>query len=262
MSRFCPLFSSSKGNSVYLSGGGTSLLVDAGVSYRRLSQAMAARDLVPEELSGVLITHEHSDHIKGLEVLLKRLDVPVFASPETLDCLCTSGRIPPGRTLVECSGTFQVGEIQVTAFDTPHDAVHSLGFRFEMPDQRIVGVATDLGHINGTVAHHLSGCDLIMLESNYDRNMLDCGPYPYSLKRRIKGALGHLSNEDCSNELIRFVKSGSTYFVLGHLSEQNNLPEIAYQTSRLRLTAEALKERLDYVLHVAPASGPGEVLVF
>lgn len=262
MSRFCPLFSSSKGNSIYISGGDTSLLVDAGVSYRRLCQAMRDRSLSPEELDGILITHEHSDHIMGLETLLKRLDIPVYASPETLDFLCAGGKIPPGRTLVECAGAFTIGDIQVTAFDTPHDAVHSLGFRFSMPDQRVIGIATDLGHISGTVEHHLTGCDLIMLESNYDRNMLDCGPYPYMLKRRIRGDRGHLSNEACSEALSRLVKNGSTYFVLGHLSEQNNLPEIAYETSRLKLAADSLRERLDYVLHVAPARGPGEVLAF
>lgn len=262
MSRFCPLYSSSKGNSVYLSGGGTSLLIDAGVSYRKLVQAMLARDLEPDSLQAVLITHEHGDHIAGLEILLKKLKLPVYASPETLEILCESGKIPPGSTLVECSGTFTIGDIQVTAFDTPHDAVHSLGFRFAMPDERVIGYATDLGHVTGTVEHHLTGCDLIMLESNYDPNMLACGPYPYPLKRRIKGDHGHLSNEDCSEEVARLVRSGSTYFYLGHLSEQNNLPEIAYQATRFRLATQEMRERLDYILQVAPAQEPGEVLAF
>jgi phosphoribosyl 1,2-cyclic phosphodiesterase len=262
MSRFCPLFSSSKGNSIYLSGGGTSLLIDAGVSFRRLSHAMMDRGFNPGELSGVLITHEHSDHISGLEILLKRLRIPVYAAPETLDWLCARGHIPPGAELVECAATFTIGDIEVTPFDTPHDAVHSLGFRFVMPDQRIVGVATDLGHVNSTVENYLTGCDLIMLESNYDPGMLDAGPYPYILKRRIRGERGHLSNSDCSDEVARLVKRGTTYFVLGHLSEQNNLPEIAFQTSRSRLAAEMLKEKLDYVLNVAPAREPGEVLAF
>ena len=264
MSRFCPLFSSSKGNSLFLSGGSTSLLVDAGVSARRLFQAMNARGFQPENLAGILITHEHSDHIAGLETLLKKIKIPVYAAAETLEWLCGAGKIPPGTTLVECATgqDFTVGDIAVTAFDTPHDAVHSLGFRFVMPDQRKIGIATDLGHITGTVEHHLTGCDLILLESNYDKSMLEVSPYPYILKRRIKGERGHLSNDDCSAELARLVKSGSTYFILGHLSEQNNMPEIASQTTRLRLAADSLRERLDYILQVAPAREPGEVLTF
>ena len=262
MSRFCPLFSSSKGNSLFLSGGNTSLLVDAGVSARRLYQAMNDRGFLPEKLAGILITHEHSDHIAGLETLLKKLKIPVYAAPETLDYLCTAGKVPPGTTLIACAGDFTVGDIAVTAFDTPHDAVHSLGFRFVMPDQRIIGVATDLGHISGTVAHHLTGCDLVLLESNYDKSMLEVSSYPYVLKRRIRGERGHLSNDDCSAELAELVKSGSTYFILGHLSEQNNMPEIASQTTRLRLDKESLREKLDYILQVAPARHPGEVLTF
>ncbi|MDL2234365.1 MBL fold metallo-hydrolase [Ruminococcaceae bacterium OttesenSCG-928-L11] len=262
MSRLCPLFSSSKGNSIYISGGSTALLVDAGVSYKRLCNAMQARNLPMEDLQGILITHEHSDHIMGLEVLLKRLDIPVYASRETLEYLCASGKIPSGRTLVDCAGTFTIGDIEVTAFDTPHDAVHSLGFRFSMPDERVIGVATDLGHISGTVEHHLTGCDLILLESNYDQRMLEFGPYPYPLKRRIRSSTGHLSNDDCSETISRLIRSGSTYFVLGHLSEQNNLPEIAYQTSSQKLAEQSMRERLDYILHVAPAQGPGEVMAF
>ncbi|MCL2056162.1 MAG: MBL fold metallo-hydrolase [Oscillospiraceae bacterium] len=260
MSRLCTLFSSSSGNAVYISGGGTALLVDAGASCRRILTALDARGLDFSGIAGILITHEHIDHISALEVLLKKIRVPVYASSETLDFLCRNGKIPPGAVLAEASGTFCVGDIKVTAFDTPHDAAHSLGFRLEMPDRRVIGIATDLGHISGTVEHHLTGCDLIMLESNYDPGMLDTGPYPYLLKRRIKSNTGHLSNEDCAEGIRRLVKKGAAYFVLGHLSEQNNLPEIAYQTSRLKLAADCLRERLDYVLHVAPARGPGEVL--
>jgi len=262
MSRFCPLFSSSSGNSLYLSGGKTSLLVDVGVSYRRLKNGLSARNISPEDIDAILITHEHSDHIAGLAVLLSNLDVPVYGSPETLEYILRNPKIPAGRTFIECADTFCVEDIEVTPFDTPHDSLHSLGFRFNMPDQRKIVIATDLGHISDTVAEHLSGCDLVLLESNYDKGMLECSPYPYYLKRRIKGSHGHLSNDDCSTQIQNLVKNGSTYFVLGHLSEQNNMPEIAYQSSKTRLEGANMRERLDYILQVAPAHEPGEVLVF
>lgn len=262
MSRFCSMFSSSKGNSTYLSGAGSSILVDAGVSYKRLCGAFESQGLELDRLRAVLITHEHSDHIKGLKTLLKRLPIPLYGTRGTLEYLCVNGYIPPHTTLVECSGTMCIGDIEVTAFDTPHDARHSVGYRFTMPDQRKVAIATDLGHITDSVRAHLTGCDLVLLESNYDKGMLDCSSYPYMLKRRIKSDYGHLSNDDCAQEIVRLIKSGGTRFVLGHLSEQNNMPNLAYQVTKSILDTCALREDIDYILRVAPAHGPREVMIF
>ena len=262
MSRFCPLFSSSKGNSIYLSGGGTALLVDAGVSYRRLCDAFAAQGLDTAHLHAVLITHEHTDHIKGLKTLLKRLPIPLYATRGTLEFLCANGYIPAHTPLVECSGSMCVGDIEVTAFDTPHDAVHSVGFRFTMPDQRTIAVATDLGIVTPTVQQHLTGCDLVMLESNYDSGMLDCSSYPYYLKRRIRSEIGHLANEACATEILRLLGTGSTRFVLGHLSEHNNVPALAYQVTASTLGAHGVQEGIDYMLHVAPVCDAKEMIVF
>lgn len=262
MSRICPLFSSSKGNSTYLSGGGGSLLVDAGVSLRQLTLALAEHDLSPDQLHGVLVTHEHSDHIKGLHMLLKKYAVPLYASSGTLQYLCENGYIPAGARMEALTGTTVIAGIEVTPFDTPHDACHSFGYRFTMPDQRTVAIATDLGHISDAVREHITGCDLVMLESNYDRGMLDCSPYPYFLKRRIRGDHGHLSNEDCSRECIRLIRSGTTRLILSHLSEQNNLPALARQVTKALLDGQQMHENRDYVLGVAPARGRSEVMAF
>jgi phosphoribosyl 1,2-cyclic phosphodiesterase len=245
-----------------VSGGGTSLLVDAGVSLRQLSIALGAHGLTPGELRGVLITPEHSDHIGGLAVLLKKHKIPLFASRGTLDYLTAKGYVPPETTVVELNGPTEIDGIQVTPFDTPHDASHSFGYRFTMPDQRTIAVATDLGHVTDTVREHITGCDLVMLESNYDLRMLECSSYPWPLKRRIKGDHGHLANEMCADECLKLVRSGTTRLVLGHLSEQNNLPEIARETTKSVLQAAGIAERLDYILSVAPPSGESPMIAF
>lgn len=263
MSRFCSLFSSSKGNCTWLSGGGTAVLVDVGVSYRALTKAMGERGLLLDDLKAVFITHEHSDHIKGLRVLLGKLGLPVYASAGTLDYLCKNGQIPPGATLIECdSGVpHTVGDLEAEGFSTPHDACDPMGFRFTMPDERVFAVATDLGHVPPQVRGQLAGCDLVMLESNYDKGMLECSRYPYYLKRRIKSRQGHLSNNSCAEEITGLVKTGTTRLVLAHLSEENNMPAIAYETGKEALCAAGMQEGFDYLLKVAPARGPGELLI-
>lgn len=262
MSKFCPLFSSSKGNSTYLSGGGTSLLVDAGVSLRQLTLAMAAHELSPEQLNGLLITHEHTDHIRGLPMLLKKYPIPLYASRETLQYLNEKDYIPAGTSVFELSGKTTIGAIEVTPFETPHDARHSMGFRFHMPDDRTIAIATDLGHIPPSVHQHIVGCDLVMLESNYDQGMLEVSSYPYMLKRRIRGMHGHLANEACAEECIQLIKSGTTRLFLAHLSEQNNLPVLAHQVTKSVLDHADMKEFTDYLLGVAPARGHSVLTVF
>ncbi len=262
MSRFCPLYSSSKGNSIFLSGGGTALLIDAGVSLRSLCAALDEQGYAPKDLSGVLCTHEHGDHIRGLTVLLKRTGIPLYASKATLEYLWINNYIPAGTRVHECDGAFTIGDIEVRAFATPHDAAQSLGYRFTMPDLRTAAVATDLGHVTEEVRKNLTGCDLVMLESNYDARMLECSSYPYPLKRRIKSEYGHLSNEACAGLLPQLARSGSTRFVLGHLSEQNNIPQLARETALASLLNESLKEGVDFTLNVAPARGKTRAVVF
>jgi len=262
MSRFCTLASSSRGNCAYLSGGGAAVLVDAGISLRAIAGAISDIGQSVEELAGVFITHEHTDHIKGLCTFLKKFKIPLYASPATLEALIGTGQIPPESVLVELSGEVQVGGMSVRAFDTSHDAAQPVGLRFSMPDGRVVGIATDLGCAGERIRGALTGCDLVLLESNYDPAMLSAGPYPWPLKRRIAGEAGHLSNEDGAAMAAYLAARGTTRFVLGHLSVNNNHPAIAYQTARCELDAAGAREGLDYILSVAPPYNAHPLIVF
>lgn len=263
MARFCSLFSGSSGNSTYISSSDTAILIDAGRSCKQLMQAMQARTIDHKTISGLLVTHEHSDHISGLRVLLKKLKIPLFASSEVVEKLKWNKLLSEDQVVYELDGNskFTIGSLNISSFDTPHDSVHSLGYRILTPDGRKIIVATDLGYIRENVREMLTGCDLVMLESNYDERMLSASDYPYYLKKRIASNTGHLSNEECSKELIRLVKSGSTRFVLGHLSQNNNLPELAYQTAFSAFEMNGMREGIDFSLQVAPRSEPSEMVI-
>ncbi|MBC8584652.1 MBL fold metallo-hydrolase [Youxingia wuxianensis] len=263
MARFCPLFSGSNGNCTYISASDTAILVDAGRSCKQLLCALKERQIDPSSIQALLITHEHTDHISGLKVLVDKLKIPVYASQEVLAKLEWDNLLAPGTKTVplEHDSKVEIGGLWVNSFDTPHDSAHSLGYRVETQDGQCMVIATDLGYVTDQVREKLTGCDLVMLESNYDAGMLSCSSYPYYLKRRISSSMGHLSNEDCSLELARLVKTGTTRFILGHLSQNNNLPQLAYQTAFASLCAQGMKENVDYILKIASRSGPSEMMI-
>lgn len=262
MARFCTLFSGSDGNCTYVSGSDTAVLVDAGRSCKQLLQAMESRGINPQSIGAILITHEHTDHVKGLRVLLKKLRVPVYATHGVLDKLYWDKQIEADQEAYAVGGDpFLIGSMQVSSFDTPHDSIHSVGYRFTMADGRTVAIATDMGYMPDAVRKEISGCDLVLLESNYDPRMLSVCDYPYILKQRIVSNTGHLSNEACSGELVPLVEQGSTRLVLGHLSRRTNLPELALESARCALTCGGMRERLDYQLMVAPRDEPMEMVV-
>ena len=263
MARICTLCSGSSGNSTYVGTGEAGLLVDAGVSCKGILEALESAGLAAERIQGILITHEHIDHIKGLRVLLKRLRVPVYASAEVLEYLARYGHLQPDTRVLELGkAPMEIGGMEVRAFRTPHDSVHSQGYSLVFPDECTAAIATDLGTVTEEVDAALAGRDLVLLESNYDRNMLLVGPYPYALKRRIQGREGHLSNEECAGQLVKMAQSGTTRFVLGHLSAENNHPGVAYQTAIAALQGCGLREGIDFTLTVAPRSQPGKMVIF
>lgn len=262
MSRICPLYSGSSGNCTYLGGGKDGILIDAGVSCRKILSGLQQIDVDPGQIRAILVTHEHTDHIKGLRILLKKLPVPVYGSRETLEYIEQNDLVPPTAELREIADTMEIARMEITPFDTSHDCAHSLGFRIHMADDRLVGYATDTGCITDAVDRGLSGCDVVVLESNYDRGMLQSGRYPYHLKRRIASPKGHLSNEDCATQIARLVKSKATRFILAHLSRENNLPDIAYQSSLSQLLLEQMKPGIDFTLDVASRYEVSRMLTF
>lgn len=262
MSRFCPLYSGSSGNSTYLSGGGTGVLIDAGVSCKAIMQGLRSVEEQMPPLSGIVITHEHDDHIKGLRVFLKKMQVPVYGPAKVLEYIASHCDLPSDTQLIDHEGKgFYIENIYVEPFKTPHDSLDSCGYRFSMPDGRRIGVATDLGCYTSQVEQGLSGCDLVMLESNYDSRMLDCSAYPYFLKRRIKAQDGHLDNKDCAAAAAGLARSGSTRFVLAHLSKENNMALLAKETTEAALSQLGMEQGKDFTVQVANRSEPSPMII-
>ena len=216
MARFCSLFSSSSGNATYIGSGRTGILIDAGVSAKRIRTALQEREIDPQSIAAIFVTHEHTDHIKGIRVLASQLHLPVYATPGTLRGMAELGATD-GDFLCEPLETGKektVGDLLVRAFPTPHDSNESCGFTVELPDERKVAVATDIGHMTNEVMRGILGCDLVMLESNHDIGMLQNGPYPYFLKRRILSDVGHLCNDACADVAVQLVEHGTTRLFL------------------------------------------------
>lgn len=264
MARVCPLFSSSSGNCTYVGNGDTSLLVDAGGSCKAILRGLEEIGAPAESIRGVVVTHEHHDHIAALWTLVKRLKVPVYASLGTLEFLAAMEKAPAGAELIELTThtAAQIGSLAVQGFATPHDSAESFGISVTFPDGARASIATDLGHVPESVLQALSGSDLVMLESNYETGMLDCSSYPYYLKRRIKSETGHLTNTACAETAVKLAQSGTTRFILSHLSRENNTEQIAYQTTLSRLLEAGLTQGRDFLLEVAQRSCASRMMTF
>ena len=233
--------SGSSGNCIYAASDDTQLLVDAGISAKRIEQAMAAREYSAADLSAILVTHEHSDHIQGISVLARRYRIPVYATEKTLDALMKQrGMEKMDESLlqvIEPDKEFSVGSLTVHPFANYHDAADPVCYTLH-DGQYKIAVATDLGHYDDYTIHSLSGCDMLLIEANHDRHMLEVGPYPYPLKQRILSDVGHLSNDHCGKLLCELYHDKLRYILLGHLSKENNLPELAYETVRYEMKSE------------------------
>jgi len=263
MARVCPLFSGSAGNCVYVGTGEHGILVDAGVSAKRIENSLVSRNIDPKSISAVFITHEHSDHISGLRVFAGRYGMKIYASKGTLSSLVKSGHADSSMSLNIINGkTVCESDMQIRSFKTSHDSAESFGYVIETPDDRKIAVSTDLGVITEDVLYNICGCDMVVLESNHDVAMLSSGPYPYYLKRRILSNFGHLSNDACAAVLPALVSGGATRFILAHLSRENNLPELAYETAVAELNHYGMDAGEDYILSVASPECLEKVTVF
>ncbi len=253
MARIYPLFSSSKGNSIYIGSKDKGILIDDGVSFSRLKRAMEINGLSVDAIKAVFVTHEHSDHIKGLEILTKKINVPVFSRKGTCEYLKTKGCVC-GECLELTDGE-EICGMSVESFSTSHDACDPCGYRIFFDNGRSAAVCTDLGYVSEEVVSAVIGADCVFLEANYDVEMLRGGIYPYYLKTRIFGRSGHLSNPDSGAFAAKLVKNGTTRLILGHLSQENNTPEIAENTV-LSCLGEFTRNS-DYMLSVAPVETSG-----
>lgn len=251
MAKFCPLFSGSKANCTYISGSKGAVLVDAGASAKAILEALNEIGEEPSNIRAILVTHTHSDHIKGLKGLLKKLGVPVIASKETLSSLLDMGIVNEDLPLIAVDENYIADFGTVLRFDTMHDSVGSSGYSIVLPDNTKISVCTDLGVMTDGVRNTLHKSDLVFIESNHDLRMLQNGPYPPELKLRIAGNNGHLSNSACAVEVAELFKKGTTRFILGHISENNNIPALALKTCEAALMEAGAVRGKDYIMTCA-----------
>ncbi len=263
MARFCPLFSGSSGNGYYIGSAEEGILIDAGRSAKQITEKLNACEIPQKAIQAIFVTHEHSDHVSGLRVLAGRLGVPVYASAGTMQALEHMGILTekfPASVLsmegIVCAG------MRIHPFHTSHDCAEGYGYCVRTADDRSVAFATDLGYFSEEVQENITGSDLVVLESNHDVGMLENGPYPYPLKRRILSNRGHLSNAACSEAAVGLVQSGTARIFLAHLSKENNTPELARETSLCALKQMGAQDGKDFLLEVVPRENPGKVTVF
>lgn len=257
----CSIASGSSGNCIYVGDGETNLIVDTGISKKRIEMGLKSIDIDPEKLSGILITHEHSDHISGLGVMSRKYHLPIFATPETIQAISKVRSLGNIDSELFCpifpDQDFFVNQVMVHPFSIPHDAANPVCYTFQK-EKRKISVATDLGCFNDYIIAQLSGSEAILLEANHDINMLEVGGYPYALKRRILGNRGHLSNDNSGRLLRRLLHPGLRHIFLGHLSKENNYPELAYETVLLELRDSKFTAGCDYKVQVAKRDCPSE----
>ncbi len=253
MARICPLFSGSTGNSTYVAYKGGAVLIDAGGSLKSIISALENAGGSLEEISALLITHEHSDHIKGIRPFLNKCKVPLIASEKTLAALISGNKIPAGveTVAIDCNNGMEVGGAVINRFATSHDCEGSSGYTLELPEGVKFSLCTDLGIVTDEVRNTIKGSKSVLIESNHDVEMLKKGPYPPDLKVRIMSDNGHISNNVCSAELAPLLNSGTDRFILGHLSQNNNTPLLALSVAEAALMDVGAKNNRDYVLMVA-----------
>ena len=232
MLKFCSLYSGSSGNSLFVETENTKLLIDAGMSCKKIEEALTSLEVDPSSINAILITHEHSDHIKGLSTISKKFDIPVFSTKETFEAMPIHTEKLSNKNInfIKPSNSFYINDLEILPFNIPHDAANPCGFNI-IKDTNQISIATDIGHMTNSILKHLESSNFILLESNYDPEVLKCCSYPFKLKSRIAGATGHLSNNMAGKTIAYLMQNGNLKTaMLGHLSKESNFPELAYRT--------------------------------
>lgn len=259
----CSIASGSSGNCTFVGSEHTKLLVDAGVSGKKIEYGLSSIDVSPDEIQGILITHEHADHICGLGVLTRRYHIPIYGTAETINSILKMKNV--GRISEELLNyvvpdtSFQINDIKVEPFSTSHDASNPVCYTFQA-DGHKVGMATDLGKYDDYIISKLTGSEILLLEANHDVNMLMVGGYPYYLKQRILGDRGHLSNENSAKLICKLFHDKLKYITLAHLSKENNYEELAYETVRVELNQYMEDRNTEQLLSVAKRDMASEML--
>ena len=254
--KLCSLASGSSGNCIYVGSESEGILIDCGVSGKEILGNLKDIGVCTSTIKGILVTHEHSDHIRSIGILSRKLDVPIYANDKTWSSFADGiGKVKAENIKTFRTGEeFEIGSIGIRPFNIPHDAVEPVGYCFYINGKKI-SLATDLGFFSDEVKENIKTSDLVLLESNHDVEMVKVCQYPYFLKRRILGNHGHLSNESAGEAVYELLNTGVTDVLLGHLSKENNFPELAYETVKGVLEKKLVKVGEDIKISVAPRSG-------
>lgn len=262
--RVCSIASGSSGNCIYVGSDRAHILIDAGISGKRVLAGLSALGLSLSDIDAILVTHEHADHISGLGVLLRKREIPVYSARETIDEILKIPQLGklPSDVFTErgCDTDFTVGDLSVHSFATSHDAARPMGFRIS-EGRKSMALATDLGVYNDYILRNLTGLDTLFIEANHDVRMLEAGRYPYPLKQRILSDRGHLSNETAGQLACEVLHDDLRHIVLGHLSQENNYPSLAFETVCAEITMGSNPYRAaDFDIQVARRDQIGNII--
>lgn len=253
MIKFQSLLSSSSGNATYITDDTNSILIDCGATGSYIDTCLRRLDASGTLLSAIFLTHAHHDHIAAAGILSRRYDIPLYATAQTFELGARQiGMISPENKRILLPGDdIPVGQMTIHVFAIPHDIPGSVSYTVKDTESKF-GIATDSGHVSNEILENLSGCDTVIVEANHDIDMVKNGPYPYPLKMRILSDRGHLSNENCGKLCVALAKSGTRAFWLGHLSDENNRPGLAYECVRRTLKEDGIEVGCDVALNVIP----------
>ena len=262
MSRICPLFSGSTGNSTYIGTKDGGILIDTGASAKGIKAALENCGSDFCDIKIIAVTHSHDDHIKGLKTVLNKTKASVFTRKSTAEALINKGLVDKDTKIILADEEeYVLGDTCIRSFPTSHDAQGSCGFNVLLPDGKKFSLCTDTGIITKEISETLLGSDAVLIESNHDIELLKKGPYPPFLKVRIMSDTGHISNAVCAGEVLKLFKNGTTRFILGHLSMNNNTPLLAQSTSESVLIDIGAKNNKDYILTVAKPQSNGVTVI-
>lgn len=261
--KFCSLYSGSSGNSIFIASDNAKVLIDAGLAGKKIDDALKHIGEESSSIDGIFITHEHIDHIKGVGVLSRKYDIPIYANDNTWAVMEKNiGKIKEHNIrIMDRRSSITINDLEIKSFNIPHDAIAPVGYTVSYAGKN-ASVVTDFGVFTEEIRDNIIDSDIILLESNHDVNMLRMGPYPYKLKLRVLGENGHLSNEDCGSAIVSLLKNDKKkQIVLGHLSGTNNHPDLAYQTVVDVLSANGIRPGDDVILQLASRHNPSEIIL-